>query len=455
MNFNRSLSLTLVASALLAVYGCGKEEPKKAEAPAPAAAPAMPTVTVKIGHVAPTTGPQAHLGKDNENGARLAIDDANGKNIVIDGKKVTFELDAQDDQADPKQGTTVAQKLVDDKVAGVVGHLNSGTSIPASKIYSDAGIPQISPSATNPKLTLQGFKTTFRVMANDVQQGSVIGKAAVETLGAKKIAIIDDKTAYGAGLADETEKAAKAAGATIVAREYTNDKATDFKAILTKIKAKNPDVIMYGGMDAQGGPMAKQIKELGIKAKFISGDGVCSSEWPKLAGGAAEGQYCTQAGLPPEKMPNAKDFVTRFTAKYGQIQVYAPYSYDAANTLIEAMQKANSTDPAKYLAELAKISYNGITAKIEFDEHGDTKNGAITLYTVKDGKLVPMAMNVAGKTEKLDAAPAAAAAAAAPAAAPAMAPAAAASTMDKMKSAIENPKPVAPDTAKAMKEKGQ
>jgi branched-chain amino acid transport system substrate-binding protein len=185
MKLNRSLGLTLVAAALVTVYGCGKEEPKKAaEAPAPAAAPAKPEMVVKIGHVGPTTGPQAHLGKDNENGARLAIDDANTKNIEIDGKKIKFELVAEDDQADPKQGTTVAQKLVDAKVAGVVGHLNSGTSIPASKIYSDAGIPQVSPSATNPKLTLQGFKTTFRVMANDVQQGSVIGKAAVETLGA-------------------------------------------------------------------------------------------------------------------------------------------------------------------------------------------------------------------------------------------------------------------------------
>src|SRR5437762_2137342 len=416
MTLNRPLGLSLVAAALLAVYGCGKEEPKPV---APAAAPAMPEMTVKIGHVGPTTGPQAHLGKDNENGASLAIEDANAKGVVIDGKKVKFDLVAEDDQADPKQGTIVAQKLVDDKVAGVVGHLNSGTSIPASKIYSDAGIPQISPSATNPKLTLQCIKTTFRVMTNDLHQGSVIGKAAVETLGGKKIAIIDDKTAYGAGPADATEKAVKAAGGTVVTREYTNDKATDFKAILTKIKAKNPDIIMYGGMDAQGGPMVKQMKELGIKAKYIAGDGVCSAEWPKLAGGAAEGQYCTQAGVPPEKMANAKDFVTRFTAKYGPIQVYAPYSYDAAMTLVAAMQKANSTDPAKYLPELAKISYDGITAKVEFDEHGDTKNGAITLYTVKDGALVPMAMNVGGKTEKLAAAPAAPAAAAPAAPAPA------------------------------------
>jgi len=427
MNKIKLSSMTLAVAGALALAGCGKEEPPpapKAAAPAP-----KPEMIVKIGHVAPTTGPQAHLGKDNENGARMAIDDLNAKKIEIDGKVIKFELVAEDDQADPKQGTTVAQKLVDAKVAGVVGHLNSGTTIPASKLYSDAGIPQISPSATNPKYTQQGFKTAFRVMANDVQQGSVIGKAAVETLGAKTIAIIHDKTAYGEGLAAETKKAAVAAGAKVVAEEFTNDKATDFKAILTKIKGKKPDVIMYGGMDAQGGPMVKQMKELGIKAKFISGDGVCSSEWPKLAGGAAEGQYCTQAGLPPDRMPSAKDFVTRFTAKYGPIQVYAPYSYDAAMTLAAAMKKANSVDPVKYLPELAKISYDGITSKVEFDDNGDTRNGAITLYEVKDGKLSPMAVNVAGKTENVEAAPAAPAApaAAAPAvAAPAAAPAAAA-----------------------------
>src|SRR4249920_960337 len=331
----KGVAVAVALAAVVGVSGCGKKDEG----------------AIKIGHAGPLTGSIAHLGKDNEFGARMAIEDLNAKGIKIGDKKIKFELVAEDDQADPKQGTTVAQKLVDAKVAGVVGHLNSGTTIPASKLYSDAGIPQISPSATNPKYTLQGFKTAFRVMANDVQQGSVIGKEAVSTLGAKKIAIIDDKTAYGAGLADETEKAAKAAGATIVAREYTNDKATDFKAILTKIKAKSPDVIMYGGMDAQGGPMVKQMKELGIKAKYIAGDGVCSAEWPKLAGGAAEGQYCTQAGVPPENMANAKDFVTRFTGKYGPIQVYAPYSYDATMTLIAAMQKANSTDPAKYLPE--------------------------------------------------------------------------------------------------------
>jgi branched-chain amino acid transport system substrate-binding protein len=327
----------------------------------------------------------------------MAIDDANLKGLVINGNRVRFELIAEDDQSDVRQAQVVAQRLVEANVVGVVGHLNSGTSISASWIYRDAGIPQISPSSTNPRLTRQGFKTTFRLVANDAQQGSVIGKVAVTTLGGKKIAIIDDGTAYGAGLADETERAAKAAGATVVAREYTNDKATDFKAILTKIKAKNPDVITYGGIDAQGGPMVKQMRELGIKAKFVGGDGVCSAEWVTLADGAAEGHYCTQDHLSPDIMSNARDFVMRFTAKYGPIQVYAPYSYDAANTLIEAMKQANSVDPAKYLPVLAKISYDGITAKIEFDEYGDTKYGAVTLYQVQDGKLVPVAANIGGR----------------------------------------------------------
>src|SRR6266568_6895659 len=264
MNFNRSLGLTLVAAALVTVYGCGKEEPKKAETPATAAAPAMPESVVKIGHVGPTTGPQAHLGKDNENGARLAIDDANAKNIVIDGKKIKFELLAEDDQADPKQGTTVAQKLVDAKVAGVVGHLNSGTTIPASKIYSDAGIPQISPSATNPKYTRQGFKTTFRVVADDVHLGGTLGRYAVKELKGKSIAVIDDRTAYGQGVAEEFSKAVKASGGAIAETQFTTDKATDFTAILTQIKAKKPDVVFFGGMDAVAGPMIRQMKQLGI-----------------------------------------------------------------------------------------------------------------------------------------------------------------------------------------------
>jgi branched-chain amino acid transport system substrate-binding protein len=284
---------------------------------------------IKIGHAAPLTGPQAHLGKDNENGVRLAVDELNAKGLSIGGQKVQFELHSEDDQADPRIATTVAQKFVDDKVSGMIGHLNSGTTIPASRIYNDAGIVEISPSATNPKYTQQGYKGAFRVMANDIQQGKVLGEFAVKEMAAKKIAIIDDRTAYGQGLADEFEKAAKAAGGKIVVHEFTNDKASDFTAILTKIKGKSPDLVFYGGMDGQGAPMAKQMQTLGLKAQFLGGDGIHTAEFMKLAGAAAEGVTASLPGVPLEKMPKGADFKQKFESKYGKIQLYAPYCYDA------------------------------------------------------------------------------------------------------------------------------
>ncbi len=341
---------------------------------------------VRIGSVAPLTGPQAHLGKDNENGTRLAIEDANAKGIVIGGKKVHFELISEDDQADPKTATIVAQKLVDNKVAGVIGHLNSGTTIPAAKIYSDNGIVQISPSATAVAYTQQGFKTAYRVMANDAQQGRALGEYAVKNLGAKKIAIIDDRTAYGQGLADEFIKAAEAAGGQIVTHQYTSDKSVDFTAVLTAVKGKQPDLLFYGGMDAQAGPMARQIKSLALNVKYMMGDGGYTPEFVKLAGDAAEGAYASLPGVPLDKMPGGKSFSDRFVAKYQPIQLYAPYCYDAVNVMIEAMQKADSVDPAKYLPVLAGISHNGVTANIQFDAKGDLKGGAVTLYQVKSGK---------------------------------------------------------------------
>lgn len=353
-------------------------------------------MVVKIGHVGPTTGGIAHLGKDNENGARMAIDDLNAKKIKIGGQDVKWELVAEDDAADPKQGTAVATKLVDAKVNGVIGHLNSGTTIPASKIYNDAGIAQISPSATNPKYTQQGFKTAFRVVANDGQLGGTLGRYAVKELKGKSIAIIDDRTAYGQGVADEFEKAVKAAGGTVAGREFTNDKATDFNAILTKLKGKNPDVVFFGGMDAVAGPMMRQMKQLAISAKFMGGDGICSEELGKLAGdGMADGQVvCAEAGgVSADKQGGMDAFRARFKDKYkADVQVYAPYVYDSVMVMAMAMQKANSADSAKYLPELAKISYDGVTGPIAFDAKGDIKDGSLTLYTYKGGKRASIAV---------------------------------------------------------------
>ena len=427
MRSSHRIGLTIVAAAIVGVYGCSKEEPKQAAAPktetaAAPAAPAAETVTVTIGHAGPLTGGIAHLGKDDENGVHLAVDEANAKKIKLGGKTVNFVMMSEDDQADPKLGPTIAQKFADAKVAGVVGHLNSGVSIPASAVYNQAGIPMISGSATNPKLTEQGFKTIFRTVARDDQQGPAIAAYIANDLKLKKVAIADDATAYGEGLANEVEKTLKAAGVQIVTREKTNDKATDFKAILTKIKGRNPDAVFYGGMDATGGPMLKQARELGIKATFAYGDGACTAEMNKLAGDkAAEGMICSQAGIPTQMA--SKAFVDAFNAKYGEIKQYAPYYYDGANLLIAAMQKADSPDPAKYLPELHKISYDGATGHIEFDDKGDRKDAEITIFQMKNGKVDPVAIVKAGKTTKIgDTASAAAAAPAAPAMAPAMAP---------------------------------
>jgi branched-chain amino acid transport system substrate-binding protein len=321
-------------------------------------------VVVKLGHVGPTSGAIAHLGKDNENGARMAIDELNAKGVMIGGKKAKFELLAEDDAADPKQGTAAAQKLVDSKVNGVIGHLNSGTTIPASKIYSDAGVPQISPSATNPKYTRNGYKTAFRVVADDVHLGGTLGRYAVEQLKGKSIAVIDDRTAYGQGVADEFEKGVKGKGGKVVGREFTNDKATDFTAILTSIKSKNPDIVFFGGMDAVAGPMLRQMKQLGINAKFMGGDGICSGELPKLAAGTmGDGQVvCAEAGGVDSKDPAAvkamADFRAKFKSKFNaDVQIYAPYVYDAVMVMADAMVKANSAEPAKYLPVLAKANH--------------------------------------------------------------------------------------------------
>ena len=347
---------------------------------------------IKIGHVAPVSGPSAHLGKDNENGAKMAIEDLNAKGIKIDGKPVKFVLQLEDDGGDPKQGTAVAQKLVDAKVNGVIGHLNSGTTIPASKIYYDAGIPEISPATTQTQYTKQGFNSAFRVVANDAKLGGTLGAYAVGKMGAKKIAVIDDRTAYGQGVAEEFVKGAKKAmpGVQIVAKEFTTDKATDFNAILTTIKAKNPDVVFFGGMDSVGGPLLRQMKALGINAKFMGGDGVCTESLPKLAGTAAANGVVTCAeagGVTGEQQKGMDEFAARYRKKYNDdVKLYAPYVYDAVMTMGTAMAQANSAQPAKYLPVLQKIKYQGVTGLISFDNKGDIKDGALTLYTYTDGK---------------------------------------------------------------------
>ncbi len=384
-------SLPLLAA--LSLFACSQSSPP----PQPqAGAPAATQTVIRIGQVSPLTGGIAHLGKDNENGVRLALEEANAKGIDIGGQKVEFELLSEDDQGDPKIGTTVAQKLIDAKIAGVVGHLNSGTTVPASALYEQAGMPMVSGSATNPKLTEQGFKHVFRIVGRDDQQGPVVANYLLSELKPKTVAVIDDATAYGEGLANEVEKTLKAAGVQVLAREKGTDKTTDWKAILTKLKGKKPDAVFYGGMDATAGPLVRQAGELGFKVPFAFGDGACTDKMAELAGAAAEGLLCSQAGIPVQAA-NPK-FLTAYKTRFKIDPIlYSPFTYDATNLLIAAMQKAASSEPAKYLPELTKLGHDGATGHIEFDAKGDRKDAEMTIFTMRQGKVTPLAIAKSGK----------------------------------------------------------
>ncbi len=345
--------------------------------------PAFADTMVKIGFASPMSGPQAHYGKDNENATRMAIDDLNAKPITVAGQKVKFELVSEDDQADPRVGTQVAQRLVDAGVKAVIGHFNSGVSIPASRIYSDAGIPQLSVS-TNPAYTTSGYKTTFRLVGSDSQIGGSLGRYAVMQLKAQRIAVIDDRTAYGQGIADEFVKALAGMGKKPFKREYTNDKATDFTAILTALKAQNPDVIFYGGADAQAAPMARQMKRLGINARLMGGDMLNTPTFIQLAGADAVGHYSAVAGGELGSRPAGKDFESRYKARFKQdVVLLGPQFYDGVMIVADAMKRANSTEPAKFLPLIAKTAYKGVTADFGFDAAGNLKNAPVTISQVE------------------------------------------------------------------------
>ena len=377
--------LTLSLMVGLALTACGGQ--KQGDS----AAAASGNNEIVIGFAAPLTGPQSHYGEEYRNGAQLAIDEANAQKLTINGKPATFKLMAEDDAADPKQATQVAERFVDLKVAGVIGHFNSGTTIPASKVYEENNIPNVS-MATSPVLTQQGFKTVFRSMTSDSQQGLVLGKYANEKLGYKTVGIIDDRTAYGQGLADEFEKTAKAAGATILPRQFTNDKATEFQSILTAFKESPPDVIFYGGADPQSAPMVVQMKRLGIKSQFLSGEMTKNPNFIKVAGESAEGVMASLAGIPLAKLAKGPEFETKYKAKFNkEVQIYAPYGYDGTWAMINAMKAANSSKPADYLPKLAATNMPGITSDhFAYDDKGDLKDIAITMYKVEKGQWVPV-----------------------------------------------------------------
>ncbi|MBD9456104.1 branched-chain amino acid ABC transporter substrate-binding protein [Pseudomonas sp. PDM05] len=358
-----------------------------------ASAVAQADQTVLIGLAGPLTGPSARIGKDLENGARLAIDQANAKHPTINGEAVTFKLVSEDDQSDPRTAVTVAQRLVDEGVVGVVGHWNTGTSIPAARVYHDAGIAQVAPVATGHAYTQQGFDTSFRIMGHDDDGGQVAGNYALNTLKAKRIAVIDDRTAFGQGLADQFVKAIEAGGGKVVGREYVDDKTIDFSAVLTNIRSQNPDLIFFGGVDSQAAPLARRIKQLGIKAPLMGAGGFVSQTFLELAQNEGEGVIALEPGLAIAQMPGGKAFEQAYKERYkANIELHAPFAYDGVGVLVAAIEKADSVDPQKYLPVLRAISYPGVTGTLAFDAEGNLKKPSFTVYQVKANQWQPVSV---------------------------------------------------------------
>jgi branched-chain amino acid transport system substrate-binding protein len=359
-------------------------------------------VTLKIGIGAPLTQGAVALGQGMKRGAGLAIKQANEREDVKE-LGITFEGVDGDDQGDPKTGVTVANTFASDaNLLGVMGHLNSGVSIPASKVYNENKIVQVSPASTNPQLTLQGFDNVFRVCTIDSVQGPAGAESAYNEFGFKSAVVIDDSTPYGEGLAAEFAKKFEELGGEIMFTEKTADKDTDFNALVTKIKAENPDVIYYGGIYNAGALLAKQASDAGIESPLMGGDGLYDGEYINLGGAdQVEGDLCTSVGLPVADLPKGQEFQDAYKAEYpnDEIAAYDAYAYDAANIIIDAIVKVAQeqgvdqiTTPAAkdaIIAAVAAFSGEGVTGAIAFDENGDTTNKAITTYQVEGGTWVP------------------------------------------------------------------
>jgi len=380
---------SLAAVAMIAT-GCGSSNTTSTDSK---------TTTVKIGVSAPFTGDVAALGLGIKNGAALAIDEANASDEL---KSLGIEIKGLylDDAADPKTGVTAANQMVSDSsLVGVVGHLNSGVSIPASAVYSQAGIVEVSPASTNPKLTQQGFKNVFRVCATDLVQGSFAGDFAIDSLGAKTVCVIDDSTPYGEGLADEFATEFVKRGGKVLSHDKIQLKDQDFTALSTKMQSAKPDMIYMGGMYTEAGLISKQAKQAGLNVPLMGGDGMYTQQFIDIAGAAnATGDLATSVGLPIDQQPKGQAFKAAFDKAFPgtSIEAYDTYSYDATNVIIEAiktvakdMGAAKLSTPAGKQAiidAVAAINYEGVTGKVSFDSYGDTTNKAISTYVVADGK---------------------------------------------------------------------
>jgi ABC-type branched-subunit amino acid transport system substrate-binding protein len=349
-------------------------------------------LVVTIGVSGPLSGPNAFAGKDDENGVRLALEELNARRIRVRGKLLRFELDSEDDQGDPKQGVTVAQKFADGAVKFVLGPYNSGVAIPAARVYNDNGM-LMSTVGTNPRITQSGYKTVFRIVASDAQVGGAMASYAARTLKLNNVGVIDDRSAFGQGIASEFIRQAKANGMKVADHEFTTDKASDFTAILTALRARRVDAVFFGGYAPQAAPLARQMKQLGLNVPLLGGDTLCSPEMTKLGGDAVgENVRCAQAGAILDKQAGGPAFKARYRRRFQHDpDVYAPSFYDQTMFIGQAIQAADSVDPQAVSAVLHASTHQGVVGTYAYDPAGNLKKTSVTVYTFRQSALAPLA----------------------------------------------------------------
>lgn len=342
---------------------------------------------VLVGLAAPLTGPEAYIGIGMMQGAQIAVEDANIKGPVFGNSKL--KLVSVDDQRNPTQAVLVANKLASDpKIAGVVGHFNSSCTKAASSIYHESRMTQITPASTNPDISKQGFDTFFRICATDDVQAPAAAVYAWQDLGIKTIAIIDDKTTYGTGLANAFEKKFKELGGTVLIHQGITQGDKDFTPLLTRLKSMNPEMIFYGGVYPEMALLIKQASKSGLETRWMGGDGIFEASLIQLVTPElAEGIYATMLGVDPHSIPEAKDFVTRYEARYGEIGSFSAYGYEAMNVLIEAIRRAGKNDREAVLAQMKSMKdFKGILGLINFDEKGDAVGKSVGIFKIENGK---------------------------------------------------------------------
>lgn len=385
------LCVTLVAAGWLA-QGALAAPSAAGKAAMTSDEPSGDEATLAIGFAGPLSGPSLGVGRSMRNGVQLALDEANRRGVVIGGTRYRLKLISQDDRADPGTAQYVARYLVSQHVIGVVGHWTSGTSLAAAPVYHAAGVIQVTPSAMSRTLTALSYPRIFRTIPNNESLGRWSARYAVDKLGVGSVVTIDDRTPFGQGLAEQFAREVQAQGGKVLARYNVSDKTSDFNAPLLQARSLKPDLIFFGGLDWQAGVLAKSIRRLKLEARLMTSPGTLGLPFLMRAGPDANGALVLEPGPPQDKMPGWRHFRQRYIDAFdSEIDLYAVFAYEAAQSIILGLRHAGSTDPDMIARAMHRLRFEGVSGPVAFNEEGDLLNPTFTLYEVQDQRWVPIA----------------------------------------------------------------